>query len=83
MSFGFDKTGPPKSAKKVFDVRDLSHDVHSPWFRARQQEIADYVRQHPLQTVAVGCDKGEHRSKVMVDNVARLLRVSKFHMGSK
>ena len=83
ISFGFDKGAPPRNAAKVFDVRDLSHDTNSPWFKARQQEIADYAKQHPLQTVAVGCDKGEHRSKVMVDRVAGLLHASKFHRNAK
>lgn len=78
ISFGFDKGAPPK-AQKVFDVRDLSHDTKSPWFTGRVQEIRDYVKAHPYQTVAVGCDKGQHRSKVIVDRVATELRISKFH----
>lgn len=79
ISFGYDKSGPPHQASKVFDVRDLSHDTKSKWFTAREQEIRDYVKQHPKQTVAVGCDKGNHRSVTLVDRIAKTLRVSKFH----
>jgi len=82
ISFGFDKGTPPK-ASKTWDIRDLSHDTKSPWFTARFQEIRDYVKAHPKETVAVGCDKGEHRSKVMVDRVATELRTSKFHRNAK
>lgn len=82
ISFGFNKGLPPK-ANKIFDVRDLSHDTNSPWFKARTQEVADYVTQHPLQTVAVGCDMGEHRSRVLVDRVATQLRTSKYHRNAK
>lgn len=82
MSFGH-KHGVPKNAIKVFDIRDLSHDTKSKWFTARTQEVKDYVKQHPMQTVAVGCDDGVHRSKVMVDSIAKELRISKFHRDVK
>ena len=80
LSFGFDnRKGTPSQAVKVFDVRDVSHNPKSPAFVQRVQEITDYVSTHPLTTTAVGCDKGQHRSKVIVDTVSRQLRCSKFH----
>jgi len=80
VSFGFNKRSAPSSAKKVFDIRDLSHDTKSKWWVARRQEIRDYVKQHPKLTVAIGCEEGVHRSKVMVDQIAQELRISKFHL---
>lgn len=80
LSFGFKNgKGVPTNASKVFDIRDLSHDTKSIWFKARMQEILDYAKQHPKQVIAVGCEEGQHRSRVMVDEVARQLRASKFH----
>ena len=79
LSFGYgDKKGLPR-ADKVFDVRDLSHDTNSPAFDAHTQEILDYAKKHPTQLIAVGCEKGAHRSRTIVDRVATKLRTSKFH----
>lgn len=78
LSFGY-KQGEPRRAQKVFDVRDLSHDSSSPEFLQKYQEIVDYGRAHPGEHVAIGCDKGSHRSVVLANKVATALRTSVYH----
>lgn len=78
MSFG-KKNGLPTRAQKVFDVSDLSHDTGSPEFLSKFQEIVDYGRQHPSESIAIGCEKGKHRSVVLANKVATALRVGVFH----
>jgi RNase adaptor protein for sRNA GlmZ degradation len=78
MSFGYDQNPLPR-ADKVFDVRDLTHAVNSTQFLAREDEIADYCRQHPSEAVAIGCANGTHRSKILADRIAKRLRTSVFH----
>jgi RNase adaptor protein for sRNA GlmZ degradation len=78
ISFGFDK-GEPRRTPKIFDVRDLSHDTTAPDFQARIAEIIQYAQAHPGEDIAVGCDKGSHRSRVIANAVATKLRTSVFH----
>lgn len=75
-SFGY-KHGPaPKRADKVFDVRDLTHDTNSPEFKDKQREIVEYGRAHGGESIAVGCEKGQHRSVVLASKAASALRQS-------
>lgn len=80
MSFGF-KNGAPSSTRvpKTFDVRDLSHDLHAPAFDDRKQEIIDYVNAHPTECVGIGCEKGQHRSRALANQVATATRTSVYH----
>lgn len=79
VSFGHQFGVPSLHIDRVFDVRALTHDVDSPEFKAREQEIADYGRAHPTENVAVGCEKGKHRSVVLANRVATTLRTSVYH----
>ncbi len=79
VTFGFDVGAPPARAQKVFDVRDLSHDVDSPEFVARQMEIVEYAKAHPGENIAIGCAKGKHRSKTMGNRVATRARTGVYH----
>lgn len=73
LAFGYKHGGPPRGVKKVFDVRDLTHDTHREDFLQRESEIREYVRAHPGEDVAVGCDQGQHRSVTIVRSVATAL----------
>ena len=79
VSFGYATGTPIPRAAKVFDVRDLTHAEHDPAFSAKREEIAEYVRAHPHETVAIGCQKGQHRSYRLAEDLARALRVSVHH----
>jgi len=74
ISFGFENRPPHLRPMKIFDVRDLSHDTKSPEFQAKQQEISDWVNEHPYEHCAIGCKKGQHRSVVLARNVAKATR---------
>lgn len=76
VSFGYHYGAPTHRIDKVFDVRDLSHDVASKPFLDRFDEIVTYGRAHPGETIAIGCDKGQHRSVVLANKVASALRTS-------
>lgn len=78
ISFGYDNNPPPR-AHKVFDVRDLTHQTSGPEFDAKRQEILQYVKAHPNETVAIGCKKGKHRSPRLVQDVAAAVRQSYLH----
>jgi len=79
VSFGYDTGKPLPRATKVFDVRDLTHAEHDPAFNAKRAEIADYVRAHPHETVAIGCKKGQHRSYRLAEDISRAARTSVHH----
>lgn len=82
QSFGY-KHGPIVRAHKTFDVRTLTHDTNSPEFAAKRAEIQDYVTSHPGETVAIGCEKGLHRSRVLANQVATAARTSVLHRERK
>jgi RNase adaptor protein for sRNA GlmZ degradation len=78
VSFGH-KHGLPSRADKVFDVSDLTHDLQSPAFLSKFQEIAEYGKQHPSAAIAIGCKEGKHRSVALANKVASTLRVGVYH----
>lgn len=80
LSFGYDKRSAPAGAGKVFDVRDLSHDLSSAPALAKFQEITEYVKAHPSETVAIGCKKGQHRSATLAGKVGAASRTSVWHL---
>jgi RNase adaptor protein for sRNA GlmZ degradation len=68
ISFGY-RHGPPPAADVVVDVRALSPDLsHRAAARVRTR-IADAL--HRGQSVAVGCDEGQHRSVHLVQDCQR------------
>jgi RNase adaptor protein for sRNA GlmZ degradation len=75
ISFGY-RHGVPQRADHVFDVRTLTHDVNAPAFLDTFRNIVEYGRQHPNQTLAIGCEQGKHRSVVLANKVATALRTS-------
>lgn len=78
-SFGYTTTGPPSRVDKVFDVRSLTHKESDPAFKGAILDIVKYGQEHPGASIAVGCEKGLHRSKVIAHAVASRLRQSVFH----
>lgn len=82
LSFGYDNRTAPVGAGKVFDVRDLSHDLSSEPALARYREITEYAQAHPSEIVAIGCKKGRHRSSVLASKVAAATRQSVWHLDS-
>jgi RNase adaptor protein for sRNA GlmZ degradation len=78
ISFGH-KHGVPDRVQKVFDVRDLTHNTKSPKFQERLAEIRRYISDNPGHNVAVGCEQGQHRSVILVNQLARALKVSHRH----
>lgn len=79
ISFGFGQSRPLPAHSKVFDVRDLTHNEKSPAFVAKVQEILEYSREHPAETICIGCKLGKHRSVKIAEQVAKALRRSVFH----
>lgn len=74
-AFGYSKGSPPH-ADKVFDVRSLTHDTKRDDFQRKVSEVKTYITEHPGQSVAVGCEKGQHRSVAIVRQLAKELRTS-------
>lgn len=79
FSFGYDGAGPPPGVSKVFDVRELTHNEHDPAFKDAITQMIEYVQAHPKESVAIGCQKGQHRSRVIAHQAAMRLRTSVFH----
>ena len=79
VSFGYATGKPIPRATKTFDVRDLTHAEHTPEFDARREEIEAYVRAHPHETIAIGCQKGQHRSYRLAEDISRAVRTSVHH----
>lgn len=75
-AFGYSQGAAPKRVDKVFDVRELTHDTNSDAFKDKQREIIEYGRAHPGDSIAIGCEKGEHRSVVLATRAASALRQS-------
>jgi len=75
IGFGFNH-GAPKAADHIFDVRQLTHASDSPEFASKKQEIIDYCRLHPAETVAIGCRQGKHRAPMLARHVASAMRTS-------
>jgi RNase adaptor protein for sRNA GlmZ degradation len=82
VSFGYDQRSVPARAQKVFDVRDLPHAHTDPAFTDRFREITEYAKAHPTETIAIGCKKGQHRSRVLANKVATAARTSVWHLES-
>jgi len=81
LSFGYKNgSGRIPHDATVFDVRSLTHTEKDPTFIAKAEEIATYGQLHPGQAIAIGCEKGKHRSKVLADKVAQVLRRSVVHL---
>lgn len=78
VSFGYNQ-GTPPVADKVFDVRDLSHTLAHPNDKSRLLEITEYATAHPCQRIAIGCDEGKHRSRVLADLVGAKTKQSIYH----
>jgi RNase adaptor protein for sRNA GlmZ degradation len=78
-SFGYDRGAAPVNVRKVFDVRNLTHDVKNPEFDSKEQEILDYCRQYPSHDIAIGCKLGKHRSKELAARVARKTATAVWH----
>lgn len=76
VSFGHRYGVPKHRINKVFDVRELTHDEHAPAFLDKFQEIIEWGRAHKGDNIAIGCDKGQHRSVVLANKVASALRTS-------
>jgi len=79
-SFGYERGGAPARAKKVFDVRDLTHATGSSEFTAREEEITNYAKAHPGEDIAIGCKAGKHRSVVLAERISNRLRVSRCNL---
>lgn len=77
LSYGH-KFGRPASDKD-FDVRTLTHDTTSDVFKSKLLEIVAYGRFRPQDRIAIGCEKGQHRSVVLAHEAAKLLRTSVLH----
>lgn len=60
ISFGYDHGDPPRTADRVFDVRDLPSPPSRDAVWARAHHIADRIAEG--DTVAIGCGRGQHRS---------------------
>lgn len=74
-AFGY-QHGAPQRVDKTFDVRELTHATSSPEFLDKQREIIEYGREHPQDSIAIGCEKGKHRSVALARKAASALRVS-------
>lgn len=69
ISFGHDYGAAPKTADKVFDVRDLTYPPQKAQVWQRAHHIADTISEG--DTVAIGCAQGQHRGPA----VARAVKV--------
>lgn len=78
VSFGY-KKGIPGKVEKIFDVRDLTHDESSEEFRRKEDEITQYLAAHPNSNIAIGCEKGRHRSRALANHIATKLRTTVYH----
>lgn len=76
ISFGYDVSDVPE-ADKVFDVRDLPHDLGSPEAQARYADIK--AQSEGANTIAIGCQKGQHRSVALATRLAEDLHASIAH----
>ena len=77
VTFGHSKRSKP-NADRYYDVRDLSHWMDSPEANDVVEQVCkDYQKG---QTIAIGCEKGQHRSVVLGDKIAKRLGVSVKHM---
>lgn len=72
-SFGY-AYGDPPAADQVFDERDLTHKVNSLAFNTELSRITDYAQRHPDARIAIGCERGQHRS-------VTLARLAAMHTG--
>ena len=59
ISFGYDHGAPPKTADRVFDVRDLDSPPPRDQVWQRAHYIADRIEEG--DTVAIGCAHGMYR----------------------
>lgn len=76
-SFSFAKEKPPR-ATKIFDVRDLPYGA-SDALRDRVRAINEYLRDHPGESIAIGCEDGQHKSPRVAQHVATYMRQSLRH----
>jgi RNase adaptor protein for sRNA GlmZ degradation len=68
VTFGHIHGGAPKTADRVFDVRDLDDPAPKSQIWDRARYIADRISEG--DTVAIGCAQGKHRGPT----VARALK---------
>lgn len=78
-SFGYKNGIPPTRATKVFDVQDLSHNEQDPSWEIEKQKILNYCLEHPGVDIGIGCEKGQHRSVKLANDISRIVRTSVYH----
>ena len=77
VTFGHNKRKAPK-ADHTYDVRDLSHWMDSPEANDVVEKACQAYQKG--QTIALGCEQGQHRSVVLGDRIAKRLGVPVKHM---
>ena len=75
-SFGYANGAPPE-ADVVIDVRSLSHDLGRREAHAIRQQVSEALKAG--KTVAIGCEKGQHRSVVIANDCAKPLGLTPTH----
>ena len=75
-SFGYANGAPPE-ADVVIDVRGLSHDLSRREVSNIRTQISDALGQG--QSVAIGCEYGQHRSVVLANECAKALHLTPTH----
>ena len=77
LSFGYDRRSQPPQADRVVDVRSMGHNMSDPQVDTLVQNIVtDYK---PGQTLAIGCERGRHRSVEIAKRIAAKLRLRLQH----
>lgn len=77
VSFGFSRRSLKPQADKVVDVRELTHNLDAP---EASKLIEDVCSKYEAgQTIAIGCEKGKHRSVVLADRIAKQLGLRVYH----
>lgn len=77
VTFGHAKRSKPQ-ADQYYDVRDLSHDLSRPEADEVVERACKAYKQG--QTIAIGCEKGSHRSVVLGERIAKKLGVNVRHL---
>ena len=77
VTFGHSKRKPPK-ADRTYDARELSHWMDAPEAKDMIEKVCSEYQKG--QTVAIGCEQGQHRSVELGERIAKRLGVKVQHL---
>ena len=81
ISFGYTRRSQPPQADRIIDVRSMGHNMDDPQVDVLVNNlVTDYT---DGQTLAIGCEKGKHRSVEIAKRIADKLRLRLQHRDLK